>query len=118
MLLSRSEPVQLAASAALHDLYSFHRPNKVAYLHQLKQQLLAGNCDVGAKLLHTPSLPRLLVTQALRTMSFSLWTACHQLHSTARLWESSHTTKRQFDVDARPHTPLRSGARRPACQQH
>ena len=45
--------MQLAASAALHDLCSFHRPNKMAYLHQLEQQFLAGNCDVGAKLLHT-----------------------------------------------------------------
>ena len=45
--------MQLVASAALHDLCSFHRPNKMAYLHQLEQQFLAGNCDVGGKLLHT-----------------------------------------------------------------
>ena len=80
--------MQLAASAALHDLCSFHRPNKVVYLHQLEQQLLAGNCNVGAKLLHTlPSLgcPSL---ETLCTTLVSLWTACHQLHSTARLWES------------------------------
>ena len=77
--------MQLAASAALHDLCSFHRPNKVAYLHQLEQQFVAGNCDVGAKLLHTLPSSFLPVTRALCTTLLSLWINCT---ATARLWQS------------------------------
>lgn len=109
--------MQLAASAALHDLCSFHRPNKVAYLHQLEQQFLAGNCDVGAKLLHTlPSSGRPSLKPCARYYS-----AFGQLaiHCTARPGIGNQVTQGigKFDVDALPHTVI-AVHRHPACQQH
>ena len=96
--------MQLAASAALHDLCSFHRPNKVAYLHQLEQQFLAGNCDVGAKLLHTlPSSGR----PSLKPCALH-HSACGPLATNCTAWPRVTNQVTQgsgrLDVDALPHT--------------